>query len=159
MNKKPGLITALLTTMTVAATLMTATGSANANSGDLVTWKNHKTNYFLTFEKGGIVKGNYGTGSNNHWQEIKNSDGSWNLITDDGYRYCLTGYYRQVYTEPCDGAPNGTNTWERWYEIPTQTGWALKNRQTGYILDDDGNGNIYANSNDVGNSDPNQRWY
>ncbi|WP_329467096.1 hypothetical protein [Streptomyces sp. NBC_01431] len=154
--KKMNIAKSLLVAAVIPTLLMAASGSASAGTG--VTWKNGQTGYYLLADKAGSVWDSDLTNDQNVWSDISNSDGSWNEVNAYNAQ-CLTGYYRQVYTENCNYGTDGTNWWERWYEISTSTGWKLQNRETGYILDDDGHGDVYANSNDVGNSDHNQRWH
>ncbi len=156
---------ACMVAMAIPALVMATSGSASAD--DWVTWRNGKTSLYLTYGWGdyqGQVKGGLGgTGWETSWWDQANSDGSWNETTgtydSSGLGRCLTGYYQQVYTESCNANSDQTNWWERWKEISTSTGWELKNVETGDVLDDNGSGGIYANSNDVGNSDANQRWH
>ncbi|MEV5283503.1 hypothetical protein ACFYMW_25230 [Streptomyces sp. NPDC006692] len=142
----------------IPALVVAASGSASAD--DWVSWKNAKSGKLLIFgisDHLGEVKGGVpGTGWDYEWWDIQNSDGSWNETQGTNPGRCLTGYYRQVYTEPCNAWRDGTNSWQRWSEISTSTGWKLQNRQTGYVLDDEGSGGIYANETDWNNS--NQRW-
>ncbi|MFI1165786.1 hypothetical protein ACH4UM_19765 [Streptomyces sp. NPDC020801] len=153
---KQKLVKSLLAVAAVPA--LVAVASAPAQADGWVTWKNVKTGNYLLFDGNGNVKGGWaapGTSWDYDWYDFQNSDGSYNEAPGGGN--CLTGYYRQVYTESCNARRDQTNWWQRWYEISTSTGWKLKNRETGYILDDEGHGGIYANVNDV-NSSQNQRW-
>ncbi|MFI9254638.1 hypothetical protein [Streptomyces sp. NPDC053069] len=153
---------ALIAAAAVPALLVATSGSASAD--DWVMWQNAKSHLFLTHGWGdyqGQVKGGMGgTGWEPQWWDIQNSDGSWNETAGTnetpGPGRCMTGYWRQVYTEPCNPYRDQTNNWQRWREIPTNTGWKLQNVQTGWILDDEGHGGIYANDHDYGNA--NQRW-
>ncbi|MFB7249005.1 hypothetical protein CW362_40935 [Streptomyces populi] len=148
----------LAAVLAVPAMLLGSAEQASAANGGTVTWRNHKNDFFLSAHGGRVWDDKWAGVSNYHlWSEYQNSDGSWNLLSNDGQ--CLVGFNRQVYTEPCNPRRDQTNHWQRWYEVATKTGWALKNRQTGRILDDAGDGSIYANDNDAGNGDPNQRWY
>lgn len=151
---------AILVAAAVPALVMTASGSASADNW--VTWKNVKSGLWLSYERVGTgVKGDLGgTSWEPDWWQVSNSDNSWNMTTgtynSDGSGRCLTGYYRQIYTEKCWPYRDQTNWWQRWYEFPTEDGWKLKNRQTGWTLDDAGNGGIYGNETDYNNA--NQRW-
>ncbi|MEW2490389.1 hypothetical protein [Streptomyces sp. NPDC048411] len=143
--------------MAAAVPVLLAATAIPAQADGSVTWRNNKTDRWLSAARSGssIVTGSVlWDGPNSNWYDIQNSDGSWN---EQGGLGCLTGYGRQVYTEPCDSRRDMTNWWQRWYEISTPTGWKLQNKQTNYILDDAGNGAIYANENDVSTS-KNQRW-
>lgn len=154
---------ALLVAVAVPALVLTASGAASAD--DWVHWKNAKSGQYLLYGvsdyKGQVKGGQPGTGWEYEWWDIQNSDGSWaqttGVIETTGMGRCLTGYWRDVYTEPCNANRDQTNWWQRWYEIPVGSGWKLQNRQTGYILDDEGHGGIYANKDDFNNA--NQRWY
>ncbi len=136
---------ALLVATAVPALLVSTSVAASADGW--VTWKNQKSGYYLTANSGGTVKGNWAMPGVNEteyqWYDTSNSDGSYN--ESNGYG-----------TEGCNSRRDQTNWWQRWYEISTSSGWKLKNRQTGWILDDEGHGGIYANSTDYNNS--NQRW-
>ncbi|MEU9986247.1 hypothetical protein AB0E10_05435 [Streptomyces sp. NPDC048045] len=147
---------ALLVATAVPALLVSTSAAASADGW--VTWKNQKSGLYLTANNSGAVKGDWAMPGVNEtayqWYDTSNSDGSYN--ESNGYGMCLVGYYRQVYTEGCNSRRDQTNWWQRWYEISTSSGWKLKNRQTGWILDDEGHGGIYANSGDYNNS--NQRW-
>ncbi|MFJ3906302.1 hypothetical protein [Streptomyces sp. NPDC090025] len=153
-------VRAIMVAAAVPALVMSASGAASADAW--VTWKNTKSKLWLTYERsGGGVKGDRGGVQwEPDWWAVWNSDGSWNMSTgtynSDGSSRCLTGYYRQVYVENCWNNRDQTNWWQRWYEIPASDGWKLKNRQTGYVLDDEGSGGIYANATDYNNE--NQRW-
>lgn len=157
--KRKNVARALVAAAAVPAFLMGTAGQSFADGN--VTWHNGTGDWLGTIasgnNRGAVVTGLSGGG--NSWHDQQNSDGSWNEVSNYLPGYCLTGYYRSVYTEPCNATKDGTNWWERWYEISTPTGWKLQNRETGYILDDDGNGNIYANVNDAGDGDRNQRWH
>ncbi|MFF3389998.1 hypothetical protein ACFYW1_03450 [Streptomyces sp. NPDC002669] len=150
--KRQTIIRPLLIAMTIPA--LTLAISSPASADGYITWQNKRTNKYLTATDDG-VRGDSNRTDNATWVDIANSDGSYNEWSPG--RGCLTGYYRSVYTEPCSsGQSDATNWWQRWWEISTSSGWKLQNRQTGYVLDDDGYGNIYANSTDWNNS--NQRW-
>ncbi|MGW3202715.1 hypothetical protein [Streptomyces sp. NPDC001135] len=147
---------ALMVAAAVPALLVSTSGAASADGW--VTWKNVKSGYYLTANSGGTVKGDWampGVNENDYqWYDQSNGDSSYTEY--NGWGMCLVGYYRQVYTENCSKGRDQSNWWQRWYEVSTNSGWKLKNRQTGWILDDEGHGGIYANSTDYNNS--NQRW-
>ncbi|MEV0412591.1 hypothetical protein AB0I68_17730 [Streptomyces sp. NPDC050448] len=132
--------------------------AAPAQADGWVTWRNKQTDRWLSSYDDGSVRGDevQSVSDWDGWLEIQNGDGSYNLQAHHSGK-CLVGYYRQVYTEDCNPRRDQTNSWQRWDEISTSTGWKLRNRQTGYILDDEGHGGIYANVNDV-NTSKNQRW-
>jgi hypothetical protein len=137
----------------IPALVLGASGVASADGN--VTWVNAKWSGYRLGNSGGKVFLGNATFS---WHDVQNSDGSWNEVSNlDGQ--CLTGYYTQIYTEPCNSGKDGTNWWERWYEVSTNSGWKLKNRETGYILDAGDPGNVYGNATDYGDGDPNQRWH
>ncbi|MFE9571789.1 hypothetical protein ACFYMW_25235 [Streptomyces sp. NPDC006692] len=148
---------ALVIAAAVPALVMTASGAASADGW--VSWTNNNSNLLLQADFNGTVKGAAFPSSSSSWSadwfDTQNSDGSWNEA-NGASGGCLVGYYRQVYTEACHAYRDGTNSWQRWSEISTNTGWKLQNRQTGYVLDDAGSGGIYANEKDWNNS--NQRW-
>ncbi len=154
---KQKIVKTLLVAATLPALLIGTSTSAFADGQ--VWWVNNKTGKDLMYDSyGNVWGGRYDPEVRNHdWYETLNSDGTWNI--GNGFGHCLTAYERSVYTERCNAAANQTNAWQRWKEIKTPTGWKLKNLQSGWILDDDGYGHIYANSNDVGDSDLNQRWH
>ncbi|WP_405882619.1 hypothetical protein OG762_31030 [Streptomyces sp. NBC_01136] len=153
--KKLNVVRSLLVGAAIPSLLMVTSGSASAD-GYGITWRNGKTGNYLTAYYNGKVGDDAHYQGESDWNDIENSDGTWNEVNVH-LGQCLTGYYAQVYTENCNSGTNGTNSWERWYEWPTSTGWELKNVETGYILDDDGYDNVYANSTDWANS--NQRWH
>ncbi|MFJ9953613.1 hypothetical protein [Kitasatospora sp. NPDC091207] len=154
-------ILAAAATVPVLAIGFAGPASADGN----VTWKNGVGNpshtsggsglYLISNSAGGgVATTNYRFG----WHDIQNSDGTWNEV--DSYGRCLTGYGNQAYTEDCNSGRDGTNTWQRWREINTGSGFKLQNVQTGGFLDNSGNGGwggVYVNGTDWNND--NQRWY
>ncbi|MFJ4672774.1 hypothetical protein [Kitasatospora purpeofusca] len=66
----------------------------------------------------------------------------------------MTAYWNNsVYIEGCNSA--SPNSYEKWWEISTSTGWKLQNVATNLILDSNSAGSVYAIGNNDGN---NQRW-
>ncbi|MFD7645849.1 hypothetical protein ACFV4P_35010 [Kitasatospora sp. NPDC059795] len=151
---KARMLKALAATAMVSALTLGLAGPASADGS--VTWKNGKTSWYLGSQPngGGLTTMNYYW----HWQDIQNSDGTWNEV--DQFGHCLTGYGSQAYTETCNSGRDGTNAYQRWREINTGSGWKLQNVQSGGFLDESGNtgyGSVYVNSIDWNNQ--NQRWY
>ncbi|MGW6876059.1 hypothetical protein ACWGHA_27435 [Streptomyces xanthophaeus] len=150
---------AIAVSAAIIPVLLATSGSASADGN--VTWSNKRTGKYIGTMASGPNKGkvyNNLSGGANSWYDQRNSDGSYNQVSRYLPGYCLTAYGSEVYTEKCNATPDGTNWYQRWYEVSTATGWKLQNKQSGAILDDNGNGTIYANGTDYGNSNLNQRW-
>ncbi|MFJ8442777.1 RICIN domain-containing protein [Kitasatospora griseola] len=70
------------------------------------------------------------------------------------YGECLTSYTdNSVYIEGCTFS--SPNSYEKWWENATQTGWMLQNVATSKILDSNAAGNVYTLGDNGGNY---QRW-
>jgi hypothetical protein len=111
------------------------------------------------------------------WDDFQQADGSWTEeslydLEDYGQWVCLDGNnqygtYGRAYAHTCGSDPgDDPDIYQHWREIPTETGWALQNVQTGLWLDGgngpNGNGQfanveVYVNGN-YGNGDAYQRW-
>ncbi|MEY9836329.1 hypothetical protein [Streptacidiphilus sp. EB103A] len=180
-----------LTRLTAVAAVIgaVAAGTAGPAFAGNVTWKNAGTGYYLVSENGTPGKpGNAYTVLDNSpgndcsvytvcakWTDIKQGDGTWveeSQNTNGGG--CLDSNsawtsYGSVYVHGCFLDSNGVDndTYQKWHELATTTGWALEDEQTGLFLDGGtgpgGNGrfsstNLFANSN-YGNGDAWQRWH
>ncbi|WP_153068650.1 hypothetical protein [Streptomyces orinoci] len=144
------------------APLLLAVTAGSAHADGTVTWSMNYYPGYLSDVRGGHDITTYADTSKipmaHVWYDIQNSDGSWNEVNANT-GWCLTSYDTQVYTEPCNSAKDGTNWYQRWYEIKTDAGWKLQSRMSGYTLDggaDPTTNNVYANPKDYGNSF--QRW-
>ncbi|MET9692963.1 hypothetical protein ABZY81_31640 [Streptomyces sp. NPDC006514] len=136
--------------------------SASASTTGSVTWTNVATGRCLSYDN--LVSGPdssvyttdclpRGGQFSVSWKDAQASDGSWTQKTMDNR--CLTSFGNSVYLENCAGNADDTNWYERWYELSTTTGWKLKNRMTGMILDSNAAGDVYAISSNGTNY---QRW-
>ncbi|MFJ8442778.1 RICIN domain-containing protein [Kitasatospora griseola] len=137
-------------------------GDAFADAG-LVTWTNVATNRCLrhnVYTSLGEVTTGDCTNPYNQWVDSQNPDGSWDetawaMLGSTNPYNCLTSYTdNSVYIEGCNQA-SGTNSYERWWENATQTGWMLQNVATSRILDSNAAGNVYTLDSNGGNY---QRW-
>ncbi|UQA95609.1 RICIN domain-containing protein [Streptomyces halobius] len=120
--------------------------AGNASAWDRrVDWKNVATGAYLT-ESGTSLRKVGG------WWETKNSDGTFKLRWagfGSGYECLDSNSKGSVYVIQCNGGNN-----QKWYEIKTSTGWKLKNKATGRVLDT-AHGKAYTKPD---NGSKYQRW-
>ncbi|MFJ4672773.1 RICIN domain-containing protein [Kitasatospora purpeofusca] len=135
-----------------------ASASASQTASNVVSWKNAATRNCLLhntwINRDQVSAGSCFTSNSEHnWLESQESDGSWSMVgyAMDGY-WTLTSYWNNsVYLE----SPTANNSYQRWWEISTTTGWKLQSVATNYILDSNNSGSVYAIGDNGGN---NQRW-
>lgn len=114
-----------------------------------VSWKNKGTGRWLSYGMGKVVTTNDDRAIS--WWEKKNADGTFTLAFKGFGGGCLDANTKgDVYAIDCNGGNN-----QKWYETKTSTGWRLKNKATGQILDNTRAGGVYTNP-DYGNAT--QRW-
>ncbi|MEO6082006.1 MAG: hypothetical protein ABIQ18_02775 [Umezawaea sp.] len=126
-----------------------------------MTWKSFGTGRCLSFEVRfvdqaitwlGTASCNGSGSSYQTWYDTQYSDGYWTerprITGTGGSNYCLTSYGEEVYTEPCQNPPND---WQRWAEIKVGSGWHLKSKATGMLLDSNAGGSVYGRPGNDGN--------
>jgi len=136
-----------MTKAAVVSTLLAAAmfGVAGPASADgIVTWTNKGTGYDLAYDSNNAYVGS-GPGQANilqgQWYDRQQSDGTWLEANQyENANWCLdsnnqwaNGQQGNVYLTPC--GTTTTNNYQKWYEIPTSNGWALRDKQTGLYLD------------------------
>jgi hypothetical protein len=123
----------------LVGTVLGVTGTASADS--IVTWQNKATGNYLWAGQGSYpapVGSQGGCGSWSYgcqWYDELQSDGTWYEASEQNNHQCLDsdaywGNEGNTYTMDCSGNNN-----QRWYEISTTNGWALRDKATGYYLD------------------------
>jgi hypothetical protein len=147
--------------LTIAATVpmlaLATTGSAYAD-GYNITWTDAATGRCLSWGYTGSDQPILHTDSpsafsgcgrsNFMWDDLQgglqNQDGSyWKETTSDGNNVCLTADGSAAYLEHCDSPANWYEQWqERW--APSGNGYNLVNRESGYCLDSNANGDVYS---------------
>lgn len=145
--------------LTIAATVpvivVATSGSASAAyyGGDPVSWKNAATGRYLIVEDTHVktVKSDEYA---KRWEEKKWGDGAWTFFSNRGFNTgCLdSDSDGDVYVIQCNGGDH-----QKWYEQKTSTGWRLKNKATGRVLDSNAAGSVYT-KRDAGDSNKYQRW-
>jgi len=153
MNKR------LIGTFVAAAVLAPAltlagTGQAFA-AGNRVTWKNNWYGGYLMYVNSRVrLSGDGvdpGQSSTVWWTEYRQSDGTYLMKFGNGK--CLdSNSDGDVYLLDCNGG-----NYQKWYEIHESSGWVLKDKATGLVLDTGGTGVIYTDRQ-AGSPNPAQHW-
>ncbi|MGW2492079.1 RICIN domain-containing protein [Streptomyces sp. NPDC001606] len=140
----------------VAASTILSSPAAHA-SAPKVTWHDDATGKYLVYQPNteSAVETVDHTWYNGpyDWSDFQQSDGSYIETPYGVSNVCLTAYWdNSVYMENCK--PN--NDYERWYEEWQGNGWRLRNKATGYYLDSNASGSVYALPGNGGNY---QLWH
>ncbi|MGW1917378.1 RICIN domain-containing protein [Streptomyces sp. NPDC002076] len=146
----------LMGTFAAAAVLAPAltlagTGQAFA-AGNPVTWKNNGTGKYLAYFNFRVRTTNAdpSQSASLKWDEYKQSDGTY-LMKHHGTGKCLDSNRNgDVYIGTCNGGD-----YQKWYESHDSSGWRLKDKATGRVLEAWGDGSV-STADDA--RVPAQRW-
>src|SRR5689334_19546043 len=87
--------------------LLAVTAPAHADSQG-ITWKNARTGLYLTAQYNGVVFDQMIPADQAQWNDVQNSDGSWNE-QNVATGMCLLGDHRMINTNSCDARADQTN--------------------------------------------------
>ncbi|GGR51831.1 hypothetical protein GCM10010219_66170 [Streptomyces netropsis] len=136
--------------MAVIVPVMAISTSGQAFADGNVQWKNQATGRCLAHMPGMVLAGDCDNPSTK-WRDVEQSDGTYQQRWVD---QCLdSNKAGKVYILRCE---NGNDN-QKWYEQKTSTGWRLKNKATGRVLDSNFSGSVYTNF-DEGDGNKHQRW-
>ncbi|MFI0967634.1 RICIN domain-containing protein [Streptomyces sp. NPDC021080] len=172
MSLKSKFIKAAMVAAAVPALALAPTGSAYAD-GNGITWTQRATDHCLMWHNSGTgywvsndaICWNDGLKQGVLWDDVQggleNQTGEYWAEKVHGTGTCLTAYWApsgsnkgSVYLETCSGP---VNYYEQWKEVSVGNGFQLVNRETGWCLDGNGNGDMYTMPCQSGNKY--QIWY
>ncbi|MER5548328.1 RICIN domain-containing protein [Streptomyces sp. NPDC001118] len=134
----------------VLAPVLTLVGTGPAFAADSgVSWRNESNGKYLAYFNY-RVRTTSAIGPTSKWFENKQSDGTYTMRHDID-RKCLDSNSRgDVYIGACNGGD-----YQKWYEIQDSSGWRLKDKATGRVLEVGIDGQVHTEA-DAGA--PRQRW-
>ncbi|ANP48677.1 hypothetical protein J2Z21_007602 [Streptomyces griseochromogenes] len=130
---------------------LAGTGEAFA-AGNPVTWKNYGNGNYLAYSNSRVrtINADPSQSASLKWDEYKQSDGTYVLKHHMTGKCLDSNSSGDVYVGDCNGG-----NYQKWHEIQGLTGWTLKDKATGRVLDVGFDGQVHtASDSDV----PAKRW-
>ncbi|MGV4985423.1 RICIN domain-containing protein [Streptomyces sp. NPDC001709] len=139
------------TAVLAPALVLAGTGQAFA-AGNPVTWRNNYSGKYLTYINYRVrtINADPSQSPPLKWDEYKQSDGSYVMKHHLSGKCLDSNGNGDVYLLSCNGG-----NYQKWYESHDSSGWRLKDKATGRVLEELTTGEIRTASDE---GYPVQRW-